>query len=82
LAVGTIDQKPWTDVAGNVDLSFRSYVEQSKFGEAGNSTSRAVELAAGLVDYSYGDSNCHAIVVLADGVTALPWREARDLLLG
>jgi hypothetical protein len=46
LAVGTIDQKPWTDVAGNVDLSFRSYVEQSKFGEAGNSTSRAVELAA------------------------------------
>jgi hypothetical protein len=46
LEVGTIDQKPWTDVAGNVDLSFRSYVEQSKFGEAGNSTSRAVELAA------------------------------------
>jgi hypothetical protein len=46
LAVGTIDQKPWTDVSGNVDLSFRSYVEQSKFGEAGNSTSRAVELAA------------------------------------
>ena len=46
LAVGTIDQKPWTDVAGNVDLSFRSYVEQSKFGESGNSTSRAVELAA------------------------------------
>jgi hypothetical protein len=239
LAVGTIDQKPWTDVSGNVDLSFRSYVEQSKFGEAGNSTSRAVELAAqvlsdpfkagllwneyqrrlereleekakcellgvayrvagvlmpkplvsaaataqtqqvlgidaaaplcqlpiasgaseaiaqsvavpaleaevdsplgeapwdliaakmamlgekmgiakpssgaiplsevygepkpvnlseakefsvwydlakaaGLVDYSYADSKCHAIVVLADGVTALPWREARDLLL-
>jgi hypothetical protein len=46
LQVGTIDQKPWTDVAGNVDLSFRSYVEQSKFGESGNSTSRAVELAA------------------------------------
>jgi hypothetical protein len=46
LAVGTIDQKPWTDVSGNVDLSFRSYVEQSKFGESGNSTSRAVELAA------------------------------------
>jgi hypothetical protein len=46
LEVGTIDQKPWTDVAGNVDLSFRSYVEQSKFGESGNSTSRAVELAA------------------------------------
>jgi hypothetical protein len=46
LEVGTIDQKPWTDVSGNVDLSFRSYVEQSKFGESGNSTSRAVELAA------------------------------------
>ncbi len=235
LAVGTINQKPWTDVAGNVDLSFRSYVEQSKFGEAGNSTSRAVELAAqvlsdpfkagllwneyqrrlereleekakcdrlgvayrvagvlvpkplvsaaataqtqqtlgidvaaplcqvaiapamaeplpaldagvdspldlgeapwdlieakmamlgekmgiakpgaaiplsevygepkpvnqleakefsvwydlaktqGLVDYSYADPKCHAIVVLADGVTALPWREARNLFLG
>jgi hypothetical protein len=225
LEVGTIDQKPWTDVSGNVDLSFRSYVEQSKFGESGNSTSRAVELAAqvlsdpfkagvlmpkslvsaaataqtqqvlgidaaaplcqlpitsgatcghvwseatsdpcvagreaiaqsvavpvleaevdsslgeapwdliaakmamlgekmgiaksgsgaiplsevygepkpvnfseakefsvwydlakaqGLVDYSYADSKCHAIVVLVDGVTALPWREARDLLL-
>jgi hypothetical protein len=37
--------------------------------------------AAGLVDYSYGDSECHAIVVLADGVTALPWREAKNLLL-
>jgi hypothetical protein len=46
LAVRTIDQKPWTDVSGNVDLSFRSYVEQSKFGESGNNTSRAVELAA------------------------------------
>ena len=46
LVVGTVDQKPWADVYGNVDLSFRSYVEQSKFGESGNSTSRAVELAA------------------------------------
>ena len=46
LVVGTVDQKPWADVYGNVDLSFRSYIEQSKFGESGNSTSRAVELAA------------------------------------
>jgi hypothetical protein len=46
LQVGTIDQKPWADIHGNVNLSFRSYVEQSKFGESGNSTSRAVELAA------------------------------------
>jgi hypothetical protein len=46
LQVGTIDQKPWADVHGNVNLSFRSYVEQSKSGESGNSTSRAVELAA------------------------------------
>jgi hypothetical protein len=30
----------------------------------------------GLVDYSYGDSQHHVIVVLADGVTALPWRVA------
>jgi hypothetical protein len=37
--------------------------------------------AAGLVDYSYGGSNCYAVVVFADGVTALPWREARNLLL-
>jgi hypothetical protein len=37
--------------------------------------------AQGLVDYSYADSKCHAIVVLADGVTALPWREAINLLL-
>jgi hypothetical protein len=44
--VGTIDQKPWADVHGNVNLSFRSYIEQSKMGESGNSTSRAVELAA------------------------------------
>ena len=33
--------------------------------------------AQGLVDYSYSDSKHHAIVVLTDGVTALPWREAR-----
>jgi hypothetical protein len=46
LEVGTIDQKPWADVHGNVNLSFRSYIEQSKSGESGNSTSRAVELAA------------------------------------
>jgi hypothetical protein len=46
LEVGSIDRKPWRDVYGNVDLSFRSYVEQSKFGESGNSTSRAAELAA------------------------------------
>jgi hypothetical protein len=46
LEVGTIDQKPWADVHGNVNLSFRSYIEQSKIGESGNSTSRAVELAA------------------------------------
>ena len=46
LEVGTIDRKPWADVHGNVNLSFRSYIEQSKMGESGNSTSRAVELAA------------------------------------
>jgi hypothetical protein len=46
LQVGTIDQKPWADVHGNVNLSFRSYIEQSKIGESGNSTARAVELAA------------------------------------
>jgi hypothetical protein len=46
LQVGTIDQKPWADVHGNVNLSFRSYIEQSKMGESGNSTARAVELAA------------------------------------
>jgi hypothetical protein len=46
LQVGTIDQKPWADVHGNINLSFRSYIEQSKFGESGNSTARAVELAA------------------------------------
>jgi hypothetical protein len=49
LQVGTIDCKPWRDVYGNVNPSFRSYVEQSKFGEAGNSTARAVELAAGVL---------------------------------
>ncbi|MCY7338148.1 MAG: helix-turn-helix domain-containing protein [Chamaesiphon sp.] len=46
LNVGTIDRKPWADVYGNTNLSFRSYIEQSKYGEAGNSTARAVELAA------------------------------------
>jgi hypothetical protein len=46
LSIGTMDKKPWCDIDGNVNLSFRSYVEQSKFGESGNSTSRAVELAA------------------------------------
>jgi hypothetical protein len=38
--------------------------------------------AEGLVDYSYGDPQHCAIVVLADGSTALPWREARNLFLG
>ena len=33
-----------------------------------------------MVDYSYADSTHHEIVVLADGVTALPWREARAKL--
>jgi hypothetical protein len=46
LAVGSIDRKPWADIYGNVNPSFRSYIEQSKFGESGNSTARAVELAA------------------------------------
>ena len=46
LRIGTVNKKPWSDIDGNVDLSFRSYVEQSKFGESGNSTSRAIELAA------------------------------------
>jgi hypothetical protein len=46
LNIGTIDKLPWSDADGNINLSFRSYVEQSKFGEAGNSTARAVELAA------------------------------------
>ena len=41
-----MDKQPWSDIDGNVDPSFKSYVEQSKFGESGNSTSRAVELAA------------------------------------
>jgi hypothetical protein len=53
LVVGTVDQKPWADVYGNVDLSFRSYIEQSKFGESGNSTSRAVELAAQVLADSF-----------------------------
>jgi hypothetical protein len=30
-----------------------------------------------LVDCSYGDLKHHAIMVLADGATALPWREAQ-----
>ena len=46
LSIGAADKLPWSDIDGNVDPSFKSYVEQSKFGEAGNSTSRAVELAA------------------------------------
>ena len=46
LGIGTMDKQPWSDIDGNVDPSFKSYVEQSKFGESGNSTSRAVELAA------------------------------------
>ena len=46
MSIGTIDKQPWSDIDGNVDPSFKSYVEQSKFGESGNSTSRAVELAA------------------------------------
>jgi hypothetical protein len=37
--------------------------------------------AAGLVDYSYSDARCHAIVVLVSG-EALPWRDARRLLGG
>lgn len=49
LQVGAIDLKPWRDVYGNVNPSFRSYVEQSKYGESGNSTTRAVELAAGVL---------------------------------
>ena len=46
LSIGAADKLPWSDIDGNVDPSFKSYVEQSKFGESGNSTSRAVELAA------------------------------------
>jgi hypothetical protein len=46
LAVGAVNKKAWADVYGNVNPSFRSYVEQTKFGEAGNSTARAVELTA------------------------------------
>jgi hypothetical protein len=37
--------------------------------------------AAGLVDYSYSDARCHAIVVLVGG-EALPWRDARKVLGG
>jgi hypothetical protein len=37
--------------------------------------------AAGLVDYSYSDARCHAIVVLVGG-EALPWRDAMGLLGG
>jgi hypothetical protein len=35
--------------------------------------------AAGLVEYSYSDARCHAIVVLVGG-EALPWRDARRVL--
>jgi hypothetical protein len=37
--------------------------------------------AAGLVEYSYSDARCHAIVVLVSG-EALPWRDARRILGG
>jgi hypothetical protein len=37
--------------------------------------------AAGLVDYSYSDARCHAVVVLAGG-EALPWRDAMGRLGG
>lgn len=37
--------------------------------------------AVGFVDYSYRDSRCFAVVVVAGG-EALPWRDARDLLGG
>jgi hypothetical protein len=37
--------------------------------------------AAGLVEYSYSDARCHAIVVLVGG-EALPWRDARRILGG
>jgi hypothetical protein len=37
--------------------------------------------AAGLVDYSYSDARCHAVVVLVGG-EALPWRDARRVLGG
>jgi hypothetical protein len=37
--------------------------------------------AAGLVEYSYSDARCHAVVVLVGG-EALPWRDARRLLGG
>jgi hypothetical protein len=37
--------------------------------------------AAGLVDYSYSDARCHAVVVLVGG-EALPWRDARRILGG
>jgi hypothetical protein len=36
--------------------------------------------AAGLINYSYSDPLCHAVVVLADGITVLSWRDARDIL--
>ena len=35
--------------------------------------------AKGLIDYSYSDARCYAIVVLAGG-DALPWRDAQRLL--
>jgi hypothetical protein len=37
--------------------------------------------AAGLIDYSYSDARCHAIVVLVGG-EALPWRDAMGRLGG
>jgi hypothetical protein len=37
--------------------------------------------AAELIDYSYSDARCHAIVVLVSG-EALPWRDARRILGG
>lgn len=46
LGIGTMDKQPWSDINRNVDPSFKSYVEQSKFGESGNSTPRAAELTA------------------------------------
>jgi predicted transcriptional regulator len=46
LRIGTMDKKPWADVDRNVDPSFKSYVEQTMFGDSGNSPAKAVKLAA------------------------------------
>jgi hypothetical protein len=46
LTIGTIDKREWEIAPGKINPSFKSYLEQMKFGDAGNSTAKAAELAA------------------------------------